>query len=191
MITNLEVPSNFKDSSDLLSESGFKTSNVWYHGTTSGLTENILKKGLKRSGDHDINQATKSAMATIGNKYTERKEPIFLTQSKELAYFWAAQKVRARMVHVGKEETPAILQVTMDEKNNAKVKTDVGAVVMLLDLHPYMGYVEGIYQENGIAFDLDAIQEGVTEIDRNDYLNKFGLAYYDKNIEPDTISLLD
>lgn len=191
MTTILEVPAKFKDSCELLTEAGFKTSNVWYHGTTSGLTENILKKGLKRSGDHDINQATKSAMATIGNNYTERKEPVFLTQSKELAYFWATQKVRARMIHVGKEETPALIEVTLDEKNNTNVKTDVGAVVMLLDLHPYMGHLEEIYKQQGIPFDLDAIQEGVTSIDRNDYLNKFGLAYYEKNIEPEALTIID
>ncbi len=33
-------------------------------------------------------------MATIGNNYTESVEPVFLTQSKELAYYWAQQTIQ-------------------------------------------------------------------------------------------------
>lgn len=190
MTTNIDTPDQFKDSQSLLSSTGFKTSNVWYHGTTSGLTKKILEQGLKRSGDAAINQATKKAMATIGNSYTERKEPIYLTQSKQLAYYWADQKVRARKVHTGNDETPEIIQVTLDEKTNSNVKTDVGAIVMLMDLNPYMGYLEELYQAEGIDFDLDAIQANAMTLNREDYMNKFGLAYYDKNIDAKFLSLI-
>lgn len=139
MSTEIHTPESLIDSKELLTSDGFKSSNIWYHGTTNGLTPAILANGLKRSGDNDLNQATKKAMATIGNNYTERKEPIFLTQSKELAYYWAKQKVRARLLHTGKDEQPAILEVTLNEVENSQVKPDVGAAVMLLDLNPYMG----------------------------------------------------
>lgn len=188
---NVQAPENLKDSNDLLSEDGFATSNIWYHGTTSGLSQLILEEGLKRSGDHEINQITKKTMATIGNKYTERKEPVFLTQSKELAYYWAAQKVRTRQVHTGQEETPVIIQATLDAETNNSVKPDVGAAVMLLDLNPYMGYLEEIYHGKGLEFDLDALQENVVTMDRNDYLNKLGLAYYQGDIPKDKLAIVE
>jgi len=187
---NIAAPDNLKDSQTLLTQDGFKTSNIWYHGTTSGLSNLILKNGLIGSGDHEINQATKNAMATIGNKYTERKEPVFLTQSKELAFYWASQKVRARKIHTGNDETPKIIQVDLDDELNANVKPDVGAAVMLLDLNPYMGYLEEVYKANGFELDLDALQENVVTMDRNDYLKRLGLAYYQKNITPGYLSLV-
>lgn len=190
MTTNIETPANLKDSPSLLSESGFKTSNVWYHGTTSGLTDAILKEGLKRSGDKEINNVTKKAMATIGNNYTERKDPVFLTQSKELAFFWANEKVRTRKVHTGNDETPAIIAVTLPEDLNGNVKPDVGAVVMLMDLHQYMGQLENIYQERSLPFDLDNLQAQAMEIPREDYLNKLGLAYYQNDIDSQYLSLV-
>lgn len=191
MSTKLDVPASMKDSSELLSATGFATSNIWYHGTTSGLSAAIIEKGLIGSGDHEINQATKSAMATIGNKYTERKEPVFLTQSKELAYYWATQKVRARRIHTGNDETAQVVQVTLNEALNANVKPDVGAAVMLLDLNPYMGYLEEVYKANGLALDLDALQENVVTMDRNDYLNRLGLAYYQKDIAPENLTIVE
>ncbi|NVK39063.1 MAG: hypothetical protein HWE18_14140 [Gammaproteobacteria bacterium] len=190
MTTNIETPTHLQDSQTLLSEAGFKTSNVWYHGTTSGLTNAILKEGLKRSGDKEINSATKKTMATIGNNYTERKDPIFLTQSKELAHFWANEKVRTRKVHTGNDETPEIIEVTLPDDLNANVKPDVGAVVMLMDLHQYMGQLEAIYQSHNLAFDLDKLQENAMEIPREEYLTKLGLAYYQTDIDSQYLSLV-
>jgi hypothetical protein len=190
MTTNIDTPKHLQDAATLLTDTGFKTSNIWYHGTTSGLTKPILEQGLKRSGDSEINQVTKKAMATIGNSYTERKEPIYLTQSKELAYYWATQKVRARKVHTGNDETPEIIQVTLDDATNGDVKPDVGAVVMLMDLSPYMGYLEELYKAEGVTFDLDEIQANAMELNREDYLNKFGLAYFAKNINAKFLSLV-
>lgn len=187
---DIETPDYLQDADSLLSDTGFKTSNTWYHGTTSGLSQQILEQGLKRSGDTEINQVTKKAMTTIGNSYKERKEPVFLTQSKQLAYYWATQKVRTRKVHTGNDETPEVIQVTLDDSLNANVKSDVGAVVMLMDLHPYMGYLETLYQTKGISFDLDDIQANAMELNREDYLNKFGLAYYAKNIDAKYLSLV-
>jgi hypothetical protein len=190
MSTNIDTPEHLKDAEALLTDTGFTTSNVWYHGTTSGLTASILANGLKRSGDNEINQATKKAMATIGNSYTERKEPIYLTQSKQLAYYWASQKVRARKVHTGHDETPEVIEITLDETLNAGVKPDVGAVVMLMDLNPYMGYLEEVYQAKGLPFDLDDIQANAMELNREDYLNKFGLAYYQKSMSAKVLKLV-
>jgi len=187
---DIETPDYLQDADSLLSDTGFKTSNTWYHGTTSGLSQQILEQGLKRSGDTEINQVTKKAMTTIGNSYKERKEPVFLTQSKQLAYYWATQKVRTRKVHTGNDETPEVIQVTLDDSLNANVKSDVGAVVMLMDLHPYMGYLETLYQTKGISFDLDDIQANAMELNREDYLNKFGLAYYAKDIDAKYLSLV-
>ncbi|MAA72520.1 MAG: hypothetical protein CL679_12440 [Bermanella sp.] len=190
MTTNIDTPEHLQDAEALLTDAGFTTSNTWYHGTSSGLTKQILEQGLKRSGDNEINQATKKAMATIGNTYTERKEPIFLTQSKQLAYYWATQKVRARKVHTGNDETPEVIEITLDETLNAGVKPDVGAVVMLMDLHPYMGYLEEIYKAKGVPFDLDDIQTNAMELNREDYLNKFGLAYYGKSMSAKVLKLV-
>ncbi|MGR5456567.1 hypothetical protein ACPV5N_22030, partial [Vibrio alfacsensis] len=88
------VPSYLQDAKELLSQDGFATSDVWYHGTSSALLSSIQGQGLKRSGDKALNQAAKKTMATIGNNYTESVAPVFLTQSKELAYYWAQQTVR-------------------------------------------------------------------------------------------------
>lgn len=189
MTTNIDIPAQYQDADALLTDNGFKTSNIWYHGTTSGLSSAIIEHGLKRSGDDEINQATKKAMATIGNSYTERKEPVYLTQSKQLAYYWANEKVRARKVHTGSDETPEIIQVTLNN-SEVEVKSDVGAVVMLMDLSPYMGYLEELYQTKGIEFDLDDIQARAMELNREDYLNKFGLAYSAKDIDKALLSIV-
>ena len=72
-----EIPHYLKDANMLLSRNGFITSHVWYHGTSSSLVDSILSAGLKRSGDHLMNEAAKSTMATIGNTYRETTEPVF------------------------------------------------------------------------------------------------------------------
>ena len=89
-----DIPSYLQDAKDLLTKDGFATSDVWYHGTSSALIGSINGSGLRRSGDKVMNQAAKNTMATIGNSYTEQREPVFLTQSKELAHYWAQQTVR-------------------------------------------------------------------------------------------------
>ena len=117
-----DTPKYLQDSKKLLSEEGFAINGTWYHGTSSALWGSIQKFGLKRSGDRDLKQAAKKTMATIGNKYTETIEPVFLTQSKELAYYWAQQSVRERGVRFEGEEKPVVVQINLPDSLKEKVK---------------------------------------------------------------------
>ncbi len=64
-----ETPAFLKDAKNLLTEQGFATSNIWYHGTSSALVDAIQAQGLKRSGDQALKEATKKTMATIGDDH--------------------------------------------------------------------------------------------------------------------------
>ena len=186
-MTMIETPGYLQDAIQILSVDGFKVSDCWYHGTTSGLAEVILEQGLKGSGDAELNKMTKKAMATIGNSYTERKEPIYLTQSKELAYYWAVQKLNARKHHFGVDETAVVLVVSLPEELNKNVKTDVGAATMLLeDKNAYIEYLRELYDsEKLLLSELDP-----SKIDRMDYLCRLGLAYFIKDISIENIQIL-
>lgn len=185
----MTTPAYLKDAKDLLSEQGFATSNVWYHGTSSALVDSINEQGLKRSGDKALKQAAKQTMATIGNSYTETIEPVFLTQSKELAYYWAQQTVRDRSVRIEGEEDPVVFSVTLPEDLNEKVKTDVGAASLLMvqEGENYMVYLASIYQEN----DIEAPAIDLMKADRMDYLNKLGMAYFDEDIDKSYLELIE
>jgi len=175
------APNFLKDAKDLLSEPGFATSDLWYHGTSSALVDSIKQQGLKRSGDKELKAAAKKTMATIGDAdYKESVEPVFLTQSKELAYYWAQQTVRERNVRFGGDEQPVVFAVKLPESLNAQVKPDVGAASLLLlkEGENYMAYLASIYQAHGF---------GIPEIDlmkanRMEYLNTLGMAYFDADI---------
>jgi hypothetical protein len=183
-----DTPDFLKDSKDLLTDNGFVATNVWYHGTSSALVESIKAQGLRRSGDSELKAAAKKTMATIGNSYTETTEPVFLTQSKELAYYWARQAVRNRSVRIEGDETPVVLAVTFPEDLNAQVRPDVGAASLLLvqEGEDYMAYLAGIHQDNGFAApDID-----LRQADRMEYLQKLGMAYYDDDIEAVHIALV-
>ncbi|MBU0538538.1 MAG: hypothetical protein KKF24_15370 [Gammaproteobacteria bacterium] len=184
-----DTPTFFKDAKDLLSEQGFAASNTWYHGTSSALVDSIKAQGLKRSGDKALKEAAKKTMATIGNDYTESVEPVFLTQSKELAFYWAEQTVRNRSVRIEGEEQPVVLAVDLPEDLNAKVKPDVGAASLLLlkEGEEFMAYLAGIYQESGLgAPDIDLIKA-----ERMEYLHKLGMAYYDADIDSACLTLIN
>jgi hypothetical protein len=119
-------------------------------------------------------------MSTIGNNYTESVEPVFLTQSKELAYYWAQQTVRERSVRFEGEEHPIVLAVSLSEKQQAKVKPDVGAMSLLMMSvgEQFMAHLAQVYQENNISGpDIE-----LRTADRMDYLNKLGMAYIDEDI---------
>ena len=183
-----ETPNYLKDAADLLTEDGFATSNVWYHGTSSSLVSSIQSQGLKRSGDKAMKQAAKSTMATIGNKYTESIEPVFLTQSKELAYYWAEEKVKERSVRFEGDESAVVFAIELPDDQNTKVMPDVGAasLLMIKDGEAYMLYIAKIHQ------DCDA---GVLDIDlmkanRLEYLNKLGMAYINQDIDAEFVSLV-
>ena len=183
-----DIPSYLKDATDLLTKDGFATGGVWYHGTSSALVSSIESHGLKRSGDKAMKQAAKSTMATIGNNYTESVEPVFLTQSKELAYYWAKQAVRERSVRFEGQETPVVFAIELPKEENAKVRPDVGAASLLMvkEGEAYMAHVAKIYQDcNAGILDID-----LRKADRLEYLNKLGMAYIDKDIEAEFVSLV-
>ena len=186
-MSDIQTPDNFKDLAQLLTADGITTSNVWYHGTASGLVASIQEKGLKRSGDAEVKALEKKTMTTIGGSYKESKEPLYLTQSKELAYFWATETTRIRSVRTGTAETPAIIEVTLDDTLNQQVKTDVGAAAMIMSgSSDYPEYIEALYKEYGHDFkEVDPMAA-----DRMVYMTQLGLAYINKDIRNPIIKVL-
>ncbi len=184
-----DTPAFLKDAKDLLTDQGFATSNIWYHGTSSALVDAIQEQGLKRSGDLALKEAAKKTMATIGDDhYTETTEPVFLTQSRELAYYWAQQTVRNRSVRIEGTEQPVVLSIELPEEIHTAVKPDVGAASLLMvkEGENYMAFLAGIYQANNQptpAIDL-------MKADRMDYLNLLGMAYIDRDLPADCIKLV-
>ena len=182
------VPNHLQDAKQLLTSDGFETNNIWYHGTSSALLSSIQGQGLKRSGDKALNQAAVSTMATIGNTYAESQEPVFLTQSKELAYYWAEQAVRNRSVRFEGNEEPVVLAINLSDKQRTKIKPDVGAASLLLMKtgEQFMVHLASIYERCGFgAPSIDLIKA-----DRMDYLNKLGMAYIDQDISLACIEVL-
>ncbi len=185
----IQAPVHLKDANKLLTSNGFKTSDVWYHGTSSALLASIIKQGIKRSGDTALNQAAKSTMATIGNNYKESIEPVFLTQSKELAYYWANQTVRNRSVRFDGEQKPVVLAVHLPEELQIRVKPDVGAASLLLmeTGEQFMAHLGAIYQHCGFACpDIDLMKA-----DRTEFLSKLGMAYIAQDISADCVKLIE
>ena len=183
-----DTPAFLQDAKDLLTEQGFATSNIWYHGTSSALVDSINEQGLKRSGDKALKAAAKQTMATIGNHYTETIEPVFLTQSKELAYYWASQTVRDRSVRIEGDEQPVVFAVTLPEDLNNQVKPDVGAASLLLvqEGEQFMAHLAGVHQTNGF----DAPEIDLRQADRMAYLDKLGMAYYDADIDSSCVNII-
>ena len=183
-----KTPAFLQDAKDLLTEQGFSTSDIWYHGTSSALVDSIKQQGLRRSGDKALKDAAKKTMATIGNKYTESIEPVFLTQSKELAFYWANQTVRNRSVRVEGDEQPVVFATKLPEALNGQVKPDVGAASLLLvkEGENFMVYLAGIYQTNGC----DAPNIDLMKADRLEYLNKLGMAYIDTDIDASFLDIV-
>ncbi|MDE0955674.1 MAG: hypothetical protein OSA07_04315 [Pseudomonadales bacterium] len=188
VILNMTTPTFLQDSKYLLTKQGFAASNTWYHGTSSALIGSIKEHGLKRSGDQVLKAAAKKTMATIGNHYTESVEPVFLTQSKELAYYWAQQAIRNRSVRIEGTELPAVIAVNLPEALNSKVKPDVGAASLLLvkEGEKFMAFLAGIYLENN--FETPNID--LMKADRLEYLNKLGMAYYDADIDASLLGIV-
>lgn len=182
------IPAFLKDAKDLLTEQGFATSDIWYHGTSSELLDSIQQQGLKRSGDKALKEAAKKTMATIEHEFEELVEPVFLTQSKELAYYWAEQKAQERKARLGGNDAPVVLAVKLPEDLNAKVKPDVGAASLLLleEGERFMVYLARVYQ---------AANAGIPEIDlmkadRMEYLKVLGMAYFDADIDAACVEVL-
>jgi hypothetical protein len=182
------TPTFLQDTKELLTADGFAVGDTWYHGTSSALVGSINGSGLRRSGDHVMNQAAKSTMATIGNNYTEQKEPVFLTQSKELAYYWAENAVKRRSVRVEGEEQPVVFEVNLPKDLRDKVRPDVGAagLLMVKEGEHFMAHLGKLYQDANQTLDIDLMKA-----DREDYLTKLGMAYIDDDIAPGHVSLLN
>jgi len=182
------IPSYLQDGTDLLTEDGFATGDIWYHGTSSSLADSIKSHGLKRSGDRAMKEVAKSTMATIGNSYTESTEPVFLTQSKELAYYWAQQTVRERSVRFEGEESAVVFAIELPKEQKDSVLPDVGAasLLMVAEGEAYMAHVAKIYQDGSAGvLDIDLMKAG-----RLEYLNKLGMAYINKDIDAEFVSLV-
>lgn len=182
------LPLYLQDAKHLLTKNGFTTSNTWYHGTSSALVPSILKNGLKRSGDAALAEAAKQTMATIGNTFTPTQEPVFLTQSKELAHYWAAQTVRERSVRFEGEERPVVLAITLTDELQTKVKPDVGAMsLLLLDSgEQFMAHLAKIYEQAGFS----APNIDLKNADRMAYLNLLGMAYINQDIDAQLLTAL-
>ena len=178
-----------QDNQEQLTEQGFVSSNIWYHGTSSTLAPSIQREGLKRSGDTQLNEAAVKTMATIGNKFTQSTEPVFLTQSKSLALYWAEQTVRERSVRVEGTETAVVFAITLPEALNNQVKPDVGAASLLLlkEGENFMMTLAALYQSHN----LNAPQIDLKGADRLEYLNKLAMAYIDNDIPAEHIKLLN
>ncbi|MCW8885575.1 MAG: hypothetical protein OQK12_10020 [Motiliproteus sp.] len=182
------TPAFLKDAKDLLTEQGFAAGGIWYHGTSSALVDSIKQQGLKRSGDKALMAAAKKTMATIGNNYTETTEPVFLTQSKELAFYWAEQTVRNRSVRIEGDELPVVFAVNLSNELNAKVKPDVGAASLLLlkEGEQFLAHIAGVYQASGFA----APEIELQKADRMEYLSKLGMAYLDIDVDSSCLELI-
>ncbi len=182
------IPSLYQDMNSILTKQGFMTSHTWYHGTTSALGEAILSNGLKRSGDEAMRQVNERTMVTIGTDYTASREPVFLTPSKSLAYYWAEQKKHTRRVRLGLEEKSVVIQLNLSDELNQRVKPDVGAASLLLmkEGEQYMAFLSALYNMKG----LEQPTTAPAKLDRLDYLTKLGLAYIDADIAPHCLCLL-
>ena len=182
------TPDHLQEAKHLLSAQGFATSNTWYHGTSSALVDSILQHGLKRSGDQALNQAAEKTMATIGNAFEATVEPVYLTQSSELAYYWAQQTVRNRTIRVGDDNQPVVIKATLPETHNANVRPDVGAATLLMvdGGEDYLAYVNQLYQASGLPMpDID-----LTSADRMAYLHVLGMAYLDNEIDASCLAVV-
>ena len=187
MSKEIITPDVYKDAEKLISADGFATSNVWYHGTSSSLAKGIKNKGLHGGGDSAWIKRTQGTLKTIGNRTFESSDPVFLTQSKELAYFWAQERSHARNLYFQKDEKPVVFAVTLNDSDNAKVITDAGGAALLMEPNnAYIKHVREIYKTNGL--DLDDFDP--REVDRMVYMNRLGLAYCNEYIPGKFLELL-
>ncbi|MFT5720544.1 MAG: hypothetical protein ACI9W6_000844 [Motiliproteus sp.] len=183
-----QVPTYLQDAATLLSETGFAMGETWYHGTSSALLESILEQGLKGSGDQALQQATLNTMTTIGTEgFKPSKEPVFLTQSRELAFYWAERSVRDRGVRFAGDEQPVVLALDLPEMLRLRVKPDVGAAALLMVNNAgFYEHLETLYGRSGqVCPGLD-----VLGVDRMDYLTKLGMAYIDQDIDAEYLRVL-
>lgn len=180
------TPDFLKDFASLLSADGLKTANVWYHGTASGLVASIQAHGLIGSGDSELHQRQLKTLGTIGHEAMDTTDPVFLTQSKELAYFWANAKAHTRTIYMGQEETPVVFEITLPDELNKQVITDAGGAALVLEPgNLYLLWLRELYKEYG-----QELPELDYRMDRMEYLKRLGLAYAACDIPAQYLMLL-
>ena len=181
------TPALFQDAQQLLTAQGFTTSTTWYHGTASGLVDSITSVGLVGSGDLETLQKHLETLGTIGHDHSAHKDPLFITQSKELAYYWALKKAHIRSRFHQQHETPVVFELQLSEELAAQVTTDAGGAALILEPgNQYLQLLNEIYQEAGLTLEtLDPFT-----CDRLDYLNKLGLAYLNAPVPADSLRVL-
>lgn len=181
------TPAHLQDAKTLLSDSGFATSNLWYHGTASGLVDSIMAQGLRGTGDLELLQRQLKTLGTIGHDASDHRDPLFVTQSKELAYFWAAQKAHNRSLYLKSDEKPVVFALTLPEDLNKQVITDAGGAALLLEpSNLYLLWLGDVYAACGKQKpELDPFK-----MDRMDYMNKLGLAYINVDVPAEYLALV-
>lgn len=181
------TPSQFQDTQQLLSEDGFRVSNIWYHGTASGLLESIQQQGLKGAGDAELMSRQQHLLKTIGHSSIGSDDPVFLTQSKELAYFWAQQKTHSRNLAFQQNEAPVVIAVTLADEEQSSVRPDAGGAALVLEPgNAYMTFLKALYEAHGHTLE-DA---NPLAMPRDYFLNKLGLAYRQAPIAADALTVL-
>jgi hypothetical protein len=81
-----------------------------------------------------------------------------------------------------------VIAVKLPEELNLKVKPDVGAASLLLlkEGEDFMGYLAGIYQENGFGIpEIDLMKA-----DRLKYLSVLGMAYINADIDASYLEIM-
>lgn len=190
-MTTTNTPNYLEDAKKLLSAQGFIASNTWYHGTSSALVGSIEEQGLIRSGDIVLSATVKKTMVTIGltvDNHTKSREPVFLTPSKELAFYWAEQTVRHRSAKIMDNGKPVVFSVTLPDELNRQVKPDVGAASQLLltEGEDFMAFLAGVYQINN----LEGPTIDLMVANRKDYLSVLGMAYINADVAASYVKLV-
>jgi len=179
------TPDFLQDADSLLSENGFATSDVWYHGTASGLVDGIMQNGLKGGGDAETSARTQGTLATIGNRQFESNDPVFLTQSKELAFFWAVRKAHTRNLYFQTKEFPVVIRVT----EPGKVSPDTGATALMLEPgNDYVDMIRKLFESKEISFPDD--NTNPLTLPREFYLNNLAMGYSADPIPADKLSVV-
>ena len=185
------VPTHLQDAAELLCEDGFKASNTWYHGTSSGLISAIMKGGLKPSGDQETNDKSSDAMKTLGVDYQGAPEPLFLTQSKTLAYFWALKKSNQRNQLFTAQEEPEVISIELEDEFLVAIKPDVGAMMKLMSgTDDYLDFLDTLYAQCNKTSPIATLRADPMAVDRSVYVKQLGLAYSKQGIVSDCLTVL-
>jgi len=181
------TPDFLQDAKQLLSATGFATDGTWYHGTASGLVESIQANGLIGSGDAEGLEKHLQTLSTIGHEASSHKDPLFVTQSKELAYFWANRTAHNRNLYFQKDEKPVVFELNLPEELQAKVITDAGGAALVLEPgNLYILWLEDLYKNLGF----ELTKPDPFSCDRMDYQNFLGLSYINEAVPAEFVKLL-